>query len=91
MVKKKGERKMYTIRQAAEITGAAPSSIRAWLSNDQQRAQRFPGAVLQEPPEGVPGVPYWLIPADDLKNFEMGKPGPKPGSKRGKKDKPRVN
>jgi hypothetical protein len=34
---------------------------------------------------------YWLIPETDLKDFEMGKPGPKPGSKRGKKDKPRVN
>ena len=67
---KKGE-KMLTIREVAEITGASPSSIRVWLSDDAERNRRFPGARKESSPIGD----YWLIPESALEGFEMGKPG----------------
>jgi hypothetical protein len=81
MRKKKEEIRMLTIREASEITGASQSSIRVWLSDEQKRQKRFPGARLEQPPAGSP---YWLIPETDIARFEMGKPGPKPSSKKGK-------
>ena len=80
----KKERKMLSIKEVAQRTGAAESSIRVWLSNPDEREKRFPGAELIHPPVGVS---YWLIPEDDLKGFELGRPGPKPGSKRKRKIK----
>ncbi len=76
---KKKEQQMLSIKEASERTGASPSSIRVWLSNPEERDKRFPGAELMRPPVGVP---YWLIPEDALESFQLGKPGPKPGSKR---------
>ena len=61
---------MLTVRQVAERTGAADSSIRVWAGRG-----RFPGARVERPPAGVP---YWLIPERALVGFEMGSPGPKP-------------
>ena len=77
---KKGER-MLTVREAAQITGASPSSIRVWLSDDEERERRFPGARKESSPIGD----YWLIPESALEGFEMGKAGRPPkksGSKR---------
>jgi hypothetical protein len=73
---KRSERKMLTIREVAEKIGAAESSVRVWAGRG-----RFPGAYVEQPPAGVP---YWLIPEEALKDFEMGKPGPKPGTKQKK-------
>jgi hypothetical protein len=70
---------MLSIKEVARRTGAAESSIRVWLSNPEEREKRFPGAELIRPPVGVS---YWLIPEDALNGFELGRPGPKPGSKR---------
>jgi hypothetical protein len=67
---KKGER-MLTIREVAEITGASASSIRVWLSNEEERTRRFPGARKESSPIGD----FWLIPESALVGFEMGKPG----------------
>jgi hypothetical protein len=82
MGRKKEEPKMFTIKKAAELIGASASSIRVWLSNDDERKRRFPGAVLVEPSDDTPGVPYWLIPEGDINTFELGKRGPKPGAKK---------
>ena len=57
---------MYTIRQAAEITGAAVASLRIWLANDEERAKRFPNARKESSPLGE----YWLIPEGDLKEYQ---------------------
>jgi hypothetical protein len=73
---------MLSIKEVSQRTGAAASSIRVWLSNPDEREKRFPGAELIRPPVGVP---YWLIPEDDLQGFELGRPGPKLGSKRKRK------
>jgi hypothetical protein len=62
---KKGE-KMLTIKQVSEITGASQSSIRVWLSNEEERKRRFPNAIKEYPPAG-PG--YWLIPEGDLGDY----------------------
>ncbi len=35
---------MYTIRQAAEVTGASVISLRIWLAGDEERPKRFPNA-----------------------------------------------
>jgi hypothetical protein len=75
----KKERKMLSIKEVSQRTGAAASSIRVWLSNPDEREKRFPGAELIRPQVGVS---YWLIPEDALQGFELGRPGPKLGSKR---------
>ena len=69
---------MLTAREAAQVIGAAESSVRLWA-----RKGRFPGAELKESPVGS----YWIIPEDALEGFEMKKPGPKPKSKSTKKGK----
>ena len=69
MAKKEG--KMVTVREAAEITGASPSSIRVWLSDEEERERRFPGARKESTPFGD----FWLIPESALVGFELGKPG----------------
>lgn len=84
----KKEQKMLSIKEVAERTGASASSIRVWLSDPDQRKKRFPGAELVRPPVGVP---YWLIPEAALEGFELGKPGPKPGSKQSKRKKAKTN
>ena len=71
--------KMLTVRQVAERTGAADSSIRVWAGRG-----RFPGARVERPRAGVP---YWLIPEKALVGFEMGSPGPKPSAKGKRKQK----
>lgn len=75
---KKGE-KMLTIKQVSEITGASPSSIRVWLSDEEERKRRFPNAIKERPPAG-PG--YWLIPESDLAGYEN------PGRGRPRKPEP---
>jgi hypothetical protein len=77
MKKKKEEPRMLTVKEVAEKTGAAESSVRVWAWKG-----RFPGARLEKPPAGMS---YWLIPEDALEGFELGKPGPKPGTKQKKK------
>lgn len=67
---KKGE-KMLTVREAAQITGASPSSIRVWLADEDERKRRFPGARKESTPFGD----FWLIPESALEGFEFGKPG----------------
>jgi hypothetical protein len=67
---KKGER-MYTIREAAQITGAKESSIRVWLSNPTEREKRFPHAKKESSPIGD----YWVIPESDLAGYENRGPG----------------
>jgi hypothetical protein len=67
----KGKQKMYTIKEASEIIGASPSSIRVWLNKENERASRFPNAVKQDSPIG----PFWLIPESDLKGYEGRKLG----------------
>ena len=74
---RKESKKMLSVKEAAEKIGAAASSVRYWLTKG-----RFPNAEFVEPEYGVP---YWLIPESDLESFEIGKPGPKPGSKRKRK------
>jgi hypothetical protein len=76
---RRGNKKMLSVKEAAQRIGAAASSVRYWLTKG-----RFPNAELVEPEYGVP---YWLIPESDLKDFELGKPGPKPGTKQKKKGK----
>jgi hypothetical protein len=65
------EQKMYTIKEASEIIGAAVSSIRVWLNDDKQRQRRFPGARKESTPLGD----YWVIPEDDLTGYEARKTG----------------
>lgn len=62
---KKSER-MLTIKQVSERTGASHSSIRVWLSDEDERTRRFPNAIKERPPAG-PG--YWLIPESDLGDY----------------------
>jgi hypothetical protein len=76
MAKKSGDIKMLTIREVSEVTGAAVSSIRVWLNDDQERAKRFPNARKEDTPVGG----YWLIPESDVQNYE--------GQKRGRPFKP---
>jgi hypothetical protein len=71
---KKGNKKMLNVKGAAEKIGAAPSSVRYWLTKG-----KFPNAEFIQPEFGVP---YWLIPESDVDAFEIGKPGPKPGAKK---------
>jgi hypothetical protein len=81
----KGKTRMLTINEVAERTGAAKSSLRVWLSNDEERAKRFPNAKKETTPVGS----YWLIPESDLKGFTArgrGRPY-KPESKRSKAHK----
>lgn len=54
---------MLTVKQVAECTGAGESSVRLWA-----KAGKFPGAVLIEPPAGLP---YWMIPDTALEGFEL--------------------
>ena len=79
---KKGSKKMLSVKEAADRIGAAASSVRYWLTKG-----RFPNAELIEPDYGVS---YWLIPESDLKGFELGKPGPKPGTRQKGKQKGRA-
>lgn len=65
---------MLTVRKVAERLGSADSSVRVWAGRG-----RFPGAKVERPPVGVP---YWLIPESALEGFQMGKPGPKPTTKK---------
>jgi hypothetical protein len=67
----KGKQKMYTIKEASEIIGAAVSSIRVWLNNEEERKRRFPGAKKEETPMGS----YWVIPESDLKSYAAPKTG----------------
>jgi hypothetical protein len=79
----KKEEKMYTIRQAAEVTGTSVTSLRIWLANDEERAKRFPNAHKESSPLGE----YWLIPESDLKGFVnpgRGRPRKAPGELKGK-------
>jgi hypothetical protein len=64
MVKK--VKKMLTIREVSELTGASPSSIRVWLSNEDERNRRFPGARKESTPIGD----YWLIPESDVQDYK---------------------
>lgn len=67
---------MYTIREAAELTGASVASLRIWLADDKERTKRFPNARKESTPLGE----YWLIPEGDVQDFEKrgrGRP-PKP-------------
>ncbi|MFP5262019.1 MAG: helix-turn-helix domain-containing protein [Blastocatellia bacterium] len=75
MAKRKDD-KMYTIREAAQVTGASESSIRVWLSDEAERAKRFPNARKESTPIGE----YWVIPESDLRDYKnpgRGRP-PKP-------------
>lgn len=75
---------MLTVKQVSELTGAAPSSIRVWLSDDAERKRRFPNAVKETPPAG-PG--YWLIPESDVAGYVnpgQGRPALKPIAKKGR-------
>jgi hypothetical protein len=64
MAKKEG--KMYTIKEAAELTGASVASLRIWLANDIERQKRFPNARKESSPIGE----FWLIPENDVKGYE---------------------
>lgn len=83
MVRKR-EETMYTIRQAAEITGASVTSLRIWLANDEERAKRFPNARKESSPIGD----YWLIPESDIEGYKnpgRGRPAKSKGeAKKGK-------
>ena len=57
---------MLTIKEVSEITGASQSSIRVWLSNEDERKRRFPGARKEQPPAGSA---YWLIPESDIEGY----------------------
>jgi hypothetical protein len=63
--------KMHTVKEASEIIGAAASSIRVWLNDEEERQKRFPGARKESTPLGD----YWLIPDSDLKSYEGRKLG----------------
>jgi hypothetical protein len=70
---RKSEEKVYTIRQAAEITGASVTSLRIWLANDEVRKKRFPNARKESSPIGE----FWVIPESDIQGFvkvERGRP-----------------
>jgi hypothetical protein len=72
-MKKKEQPKMLTVREAAQQIGAAQVSVRIWASQG-----RFPGAHKESTPFGD----FWMIPESALDGFQMGRPGPKLGSKR---------
>src|SRR5215471_17946946 len=60
--------KMLTVREAAEVARAAPSTIRTWLL-----AGLIPGARREQSPAGT----YWLIPETSLGAFvkpKLGRP-----------------
>ena len=81
----KREERVYTIRQAAELTGASVTSLRIWLADDAERVKRFPNARKENSPIGE----YWVIPESDLKGFELrgrGRPS-KPKAQDAKKGK----
>jgi hypothetical protein len=63
---KKKEEQMYTIRQAAEVTGASVTSLRIWLANDEQRKKRFPNARKESSPIGE----FWVIPESDIQSYQ---------------------
>ena len=71
---------MLTVREVAERLKSAESSVRVWAGRG-----RFQGAYVEHP---AVGVPYWLIPESALQGFTIGKPGPKPGSKKRTAKKP---
>jgi hypothetical protein len=81
----KGKLRMLTIQEVAQMTGAAKSSLRVWLANDEERQKRFPNARKETTPLGD----YWLIPESDLKGFEARRRGRpmNPASKRSKAHK----
>jgi hypothetical protein len=62
---KKRDEKMYTIRQAAEITGASVTSLRIWLANEVERQKRFPNARKESSPIGD----FWVIPESDIEGY----------------------
>lgn len=70
-MKKPGEVKRLTVKEAAEILGAGESSGRAWCVQG-----KFPNATATETPRG----PIWYIPESDLDGFEKRERGrpPKP-------------
>jgi len=72
----KKEKKMLSVKEAADILGVPPVSVRLWA-----RSGRLPGAELKETEFGVP---YWRIPEDALQGFEKEKPGPTRKKERGK-------
>ena len=74
---------MLTIREAAEITGASESSIRVWLSNEVERAKRFPNAYKETTPIGE----YWVIPESDLEGYTNPGRGRPPKIKEAEKKK----
>lgn len=67
---------MLTVREVSEKIGAAVSSIRVWLNDEEERKRRFPNARKEDTPVGG----YWLIPESDIQNYE--------GRKRGRPFKP---
>ena len=71
--------KMLTIREVSQMTGAAPSSIRVWLNDDDERKRRFPGARKVSSPIGD----YWLIPENDVQDYKN------PGRGRPRKAEPK--
>ena len=75
---RKAEVKMLTVREVAERTGAAESSVRVWVWRG-----RFPGARKESTPLGD----YWLIPESAIADFKMGTSGPKPKAKKSRSAK----
>ena len=57
---------MLTVREVSEVTGASVSSVRVWLSDETERAKRFPNAVKEETPVGS----YWMIPETDIQGYK---------------------
>lgn len=62
---------MLTLKEVSQMTGAAESSLRVWMSNEDVRKKRFPNARKESSPIGD----YWLIPESDLKGFEVRRRG----------------
>ena len=67
---------MLNVKEAAERIGTTPASVRVWAGRG-----RFKGARKESTPLGD----YWLIPEDQVEQFQKGKPGPKPGAKKAKR------
>jgi predicted site-specific integrase-resolvase len=71
MTEKKQVR-MLSLKEVAEKTGAAASSIRLWV-----RQGRFPNAQIEETRLGK----LWLVPETDLKYLKLKPAGRPQGSK----------
>jgi predicted DNA-binding transcriptional regulator AlpA len=77
-------KRMLTVKEVAEITGASVNSIRVWLNDEVKKRERFPNAERMSSPRGD----YWLIPESDLKGYQnpgRGRPRKKPADKGKKK------